>query len=136
MERLSFAFDFSQAKEYIRLNQDIKTMREMLTHYEQTIDEKDRTEKSLNKALDHLYNKTLMYRHYYELRLIHIEQRRQQYSFSLAKRFHDEKIKRVKRIFFSSTRRRNESFFHISESFKSMEIDGRTRMAKTIRKGV
>ncbi|CAF5193996.1 unnamed protein product, partial [Rotaria magnacalcarata] len=31
----------AQAKEYVRLNQDIKTMREMLIHYENKIDQKD-----------------------------------------------------------------------------------------------
>ncbi|CAF0871316.1 unnamed protein product, partial [Adineta ricciae] len=55
----------AQAKEYVRLNQDIKTMREMLTQYEQTIDQKDQTEKNLNKALDLLYQKTIAYRRYY-----------------------------------------------------------------------
>jgi hypothetical protein len=88
-------FSFSQAKEYIRLNQDIKTMREMLTHYEHTIDQKDQTEKNLNKALDLLYNKTIAYRRYYEWRIIHIERRRQQYSLILAKRFYEDKMKRV-----------------------------------------
>jgi hypothetical protein len=70
-------------------------MREMLTHYEQTIDEKDQVEKNLNKALDLLYNKTITYRRYYEWRLIHIEQQRQQYALTLAKRFYEDKIKRV-----------------------------------------
>lgn len=88
----------SQAKDYVRLNQDIKTMREMLTHYEQTIDQKDRTEKNLTRALDLLYQKSTASRHYYEWRLVHIEQRRQQYSFALAKRFYEDKIKRVSGI--------------------------------------
>ena len=89
---------YSQAKEYVRLNQDIKTMREMLTHYEQTIDQKDRTEKNLTRALDLLYQKSTASRHYYEWRLVHSEQRRQQYSFALAKRFYEDKIKRVSGI--------------------------------------
>lgn len=88
----------SQAKEYIRLNQDIKTMREMLTHYEHTIDQKDQTEKNLNKALDLLYNKTIAYRRYYEWRIVHIERRRQQYALSLAKRFYEDKMKRVNKF--------------------------------------
>jgi len=89
---------FSQAKEYVRLNQDIQTMREMLTRYERTIDEKDKNEKNLNKALDLLYNKTVAYRRYYEWRLIHLERRQQQYSLSLAKRFYEDKLKRVMSI--------------------------------------
>lgn len=101
LKEKSTKFSFSkrssrQAKEYMRLNEDIKTMRNMLTHYEQTIADKERSEKNLNKALDHLYNKTLVYRRYFEWRLVHIEKRRQQYSFLLAKRFHDDKIKRVR----------------------------------------
>lgn len=84
----------AQAKEYARLNQDIKTMREMLTHYEHIIDQKDQTEKNLTKALDLLYNKTLAYRQYYEWKIIHMERRQQDYALSLAKRFYDEKIKR------------------------------------------
>ncbi|CAF1334199.1 unnamed protein product [Adineta steineri] len=84
----------AQAKEYIRLNQDIKTMREMLTHYEHTIDQKDQTEKNLNKALDLLYNKTVAYRRYYEWRIVHIEKQRQQYALTLAKRFYEDKMKR------------------------------------------
>jgi hypothetical protein len=86
---------FSQAKEYIRLNQDIKTMREMLTHYEHTIDQKDHTEKNLNKALDLLYNKTIAYRRYYEWRIVYIQRQRQQYALALAKRFYEDKVKRV-----------------------------------------
>ena len=70
-------------------------MREMLTHYEQTIDQKDQTEKNLNKALDLLYNKTIAYRRYYEWRIVHIERQRQQYSLTLAKRFYEDKMKRV-----------------------------------------
>ncbi|CAF5119335.1 unnamed protein product, partial [Rotaria magnacalcarata] len=85
---------FSQAKEYVRLNQDIKTMREMLIHYENKIDQKDQSEKNLNKALDLLYNKTVAYRRYYEWRIIHIERRRQQYALMLAKRFYEDKMKR------------------------------------------
>jgi hypothetical protein len=99
-----FLFLFSQAKEYIRLNQDIKTMREMLTHYEHTIDQKDQTEKNLNKALDLLYNKTIAYRRYYEWRIIHIERQRQQYSLTLAKRFYEDKMKRVSSILGSNDR--------------------------------
>lgn len=70
----------------------------MLTHYEQTIDQKDRTEKNLTRALDLLHQKSTASRHYYEWRLVHIEQRRQQYSFSLAKRFYEDKIKRVRGV--------------------------------------
>ena len=70
-------------------------MREMLTHYEHTIDQKDQTEKNLNKALDLLYNKTIAYRRYYEWRIAHIERRRQQYSLAMAKRFYEDKMKRV-----------------------------------------
>lgn len=70
-------------------------MREMLTHYEHTIDQKDQTEKNLNKALDLLYNKTIAYRRYYEWRIVHIERRRQQYGLILAQRFYDDKMKRV-----------------------------------------
>ena len=70
-------------------------MREMLTQYEHTIDQKEQTEKNLNKALDLLYNKTIAYRRYYEWRIIHIERQRQQYSLTLAKRFYEEKVKRV-----------------------------------------
>ena len=92
---VAFLSLFSEAKEYVRLNQDIQTMREMLTHYEQTIDQKDQTEKNLNKALDLLYNKTIAYRRYYEWRIAHIERRRQQYSLTLAKRFYEDKMKRV-----------------------------------------
>ncbi|CAF3402941.1 unnamed protein product [Rotaria sp. Silwood1] len=84
----------AQAKEYIRLNQDIKTMRDMLTHYEHKIDQKDQAEKNLNKALDLLYNKTIAYRRYYEWRIIHIERRRQQYALVLAQRFYEDKMKR------------------------------------------
>ncbi|CAF2140971.1 unnamed protein product [Rotaria magnacalcarata] len=84
----------AQAKEYVRLNQDIKTMREMLIHYENKIDQKDQSEKNLNKALDLLYNKTVAYRRYYEWRIIHIERRRQQYALMLAKRFYEDKMKR------------------------------------------
>ena len=85
----------SQAKEYVRLNQDIKTMREMLIHYEQIIDQKDQTEKNLSKALDLLYKKTTAYQHYYQWRLAFIEKRRQSYALSLAKRFYEDKLKRV-----------------------------------------
>jgi len=74
-------------------------MREMLTHYEHTIDQKDQTEKNLNKALDLLFNKTIAYRRYYEWRIIHIERRRQQYSLMLAKRFYEDKMKRVNTIY-------------------------------------
>ncbi len=71
----------------------------MLTHYEHTIDQKDQTEKNLNKALDLLCNKTIAYRRYYEWRIIHIERRRQQYSLMLAKRFYEDKMKRVNIIY-------------------------------------
>ncbi|CAF0799774.1 unnamed protein product [Rotaria sordida] len=84
----------AQAKEYIRLNQDIKIMRDMLIHYEHKIDQKDQAEKNLNKALDLLYNKTIAYRRYYEWRIAHIERRRQQYALMLARRFYEDKMKR------------------------------------------
>lgn len=79
----------------MRLNQDIKTMREMLTHYENKLCQKDQVEKNLNKALDILYNKTITYRRYYEWRINHIERRRQQYALMLARRFYEDKMKRV-----------------------------------------
>jgi hypothetical protein len=75
-------------------------MREMLIHYEHTIDQKDQTEKNLNKALNLLSNKTIAYHYYYEWRLVYIEKRQQEYSLSLAKRFYEEKIKRVCVLFF------------------------------------
>lgn len=71
----------------------------MLIHYESIINEKHQTEKNLNKALDLLYNKTIAYRRYYEWRIIHIERRRQQYSLMLAKRFYEDKMKRVNTIY-------------------------------------
>lgn len=70
-------------------------MREMLTHYEHIIDQKDQAERNLTKALDLLYNKTLAYRRYYEWRIVHMERRQQDYSLALAKKFYEEKIKRV-----------------------------------------
>lgn len=85
----------SQAKDYVRLNQDIKAMREMLIHYEQIIGQKDQTEKNLSKAFDLLYKKTTAYQHYYQWRLAFIEKRRQSYALSLANRFYEEKLKRV-----------------------------------------
>ncbi len=71
-------------------------MREMLNHYESTMNQKDQTEKNLNKALDLLYNKTIAYHHYYECRVAYIDKRRQEYLLSLAKYFYEEKIKRVR----------------------------------------
>ena len=70
-------------------------MRDMLTHYEQTLDQKDQTEKNLNKALNLLNDRTIAHRRYYEWRVVHIERRRQDYALALAKRFYEDKMKRV-----------------------------------------
>ncbi|CAF1669211.1 unnamed protein product [Rotaria magnacalcarata] len=83
-----------QVKDYIRLNEDIKVMREMLIHYERKIDQKDQTESNVNKALDILSKKMVAYRHYYEWRIIFVEKKRRKYSLLLAKRFYENKIKR------------------------------------------
>ncbi|CAF4289099.1 unnamed protein product [Rotaria sp. Silwood2] len=83
-----------QAKEYIRLNEDIKIMREMLIHYEHIVDQKDQTEKNLHKALDLLYNKTIVYHHYYEWRIIYSKIIQEKYILLLTKRFYEEKLKR------------------------------------------
>jgi len=93
-------------------------MREMLTHYEHIIDQKDQTEKNLSKALDLLYNKTLAYRRYYEWKIIHMEKRQQDYALSLAKRFYEEKIKRV---CFEKERRIKFVNFCFAENFILLE---------------
>ena len=102
-------------------------MREMLTHYEYTIDQKDQTEKNLNKALDLLYNKTIAYRRYYEWRIVHIERRRQQYSLMLAKRFYEDKMKRVSAMEIIKLYRNGS----LLEIFDHVEKFCRTRMEKT-----
>ena len=70
-------------------------MRDMLIHYEHKIDQKEQIEKNLNKALDLLYNKTVVYRRYYEWRIVHMEKQRQQYALALTRRFYEDKLKRV-----------------------------------------
>ncbi|CAF3685966.1 unnamed protein product [Rotaria sp. Silwood1] len=83
-----------QTKEYICLNQDIKIMCEILIHYKNIIDQKEQTETNLCKSLNVLYNKTILYHHYYEWRIIYIEKRQQKYSLLLAKDFYEKKIKK------------------------------------------
>ena len=89
-DHLSLGF-FSQAKDYIRLNEQIKIMREMFNQYEQTIQEKHQMETNLNKALDFLFNKTIADRR----RVVRVEERCDELSLSLAKRFYQMKLKRV-----------------------------------------
>ncbi|CAF0893486.1 unnamed protein product [Didymodactylos carnosus] len=83
-----------QAKEYIRLNQDIKLMKDMLTKYELTIEQKDQAQTNLNKALNLLYSKTVGYRRYYEWRTTYADKRRQIFTEQLAKRYYEQKLKR------------------------------------------
>lgn len=71
-------------------------MREMLIHYEHRIDQKDQVETNLNKAIDLLSNKTLVYQHYYEWRIQYSEKQQEKYLLSIAKRFYETKLKQVR----------------------------------------
>lgn len=87
-------FVFSRTKEFLKLNEDVKTMREILVRYEQILDQKDETEENLCKAVDLLGKKTVAYRFYYQWRLNFLEKRHDASSFAFAQNFYEEKLKK------------------------------------------
>ena len=75
----------------------------MLIDYEHIIDQKEQTEQNLYKAVDLLYRKTRAYRNYYRWRLATFESQQQNYELSLAKRFYEDKLKRVRSMLIDSS---------------------------------
>lgn len=85
---------FSGTKEYLKLNEDVKKMREILIRYEQILDQKDETEENLCKAVDLLRKRTVAYRFYYQWRLVFLEKRHENSSLAFAENFYEEKLKK------------------------------------------